>query len=186
MVLPNLLSIAAVLFLLATATRSLLATLIGVIAFIVLLSIAKLLTQDVNNHALAAILDPFGGRTLQIVTRYWAPEQINRQLPPLAGLLLFNRLLWSGVAGGSVGGHREGLVVGVLGAVAGAALGNAVERGVTKEQAVEILLQLRNGERRAIVQAQGNENWIAGEPVIVVTTGGKSRVVRAPATTRTN
>jgi ABC-type transport system involved in multi-copper enzyme maturation permease subunit len=98
MVLPNLLFIAAVLFLLATATRSLLATLIGVIAFIVLLSIAKLLTLDVNHHALAAILDPFGSRTLQIVTRYWAPEQINRQLPPLAGLLLFNRLLWSGVA----------------------------------------------------------------------------------------
>ncbi len=98
MVLPNLLFIAAVLFLLATATRSLLATLIGVIAFIVLLSIARLLTQDVNHHALAAILDPFGSRTLQIVTRYWAPEQINRQLPPLRGLLLFNRLLWSGVA----------------------------------------------------------------------------------------
>ena len=98
MLLPNLLFIAAVLFLLATATRSLLATLIGVIAFIVLLSVAKLLTQDVNNHALAAVLDPFGSRTLQIVTRYWAPEQINRQLPPLAGLLLFNRLLWSGVA----------------------------------------------------------------------------------------
>lgn len=91
-----------------------------------------------------------------------------------------------GVAGGSVGGHREGLVVGVLGAVAGAALGNAVERGVTKEQAVEILLQLRNGERRAIVQAQGNENWVSGEPVIIVTTGGKARVVRAPAATRTN
>jgi len=98
MVLPNLLFIAAVLFLLATATRSLLATLIGVIAFIVLLSIARLLTQDVSHHALAAILDPFGGRTLQIVTRYWTPEQINRQLPPLRGLLLFNRLLWSGGA----------------------------------------------------------------------------------------
>ncbi|MEW9572071.1 ABC transporter permease/M1 family aminopeptidase [Rhodanobacter sp. Si-c] len=98
MVLPNLLFIAAVLFLLATATRSLLATLIGVIAFIVLLSIARLLTQDVSHHALAAILDPFGGRTLQIATRYWTPEQINRQLPPLHGLLLFNRLLWTGVA----------------------------------------------------------------------------------------
>ncbi|HEX8778901.1 MAG TPA: hypothetical protein VF738_12360, partial [Rhodanobacter sp.] len=98
MVLPNLLFIASVLFLLATATRSLLATLIGVIAFLVLISIAKLLTQDVNNHVLAALLDPFGGRTLQIVTRYWTPEQINRQLPPLAGLLLFNRMLWGGVA----------------------------------------------------------------------------------------
>ncbi|WP_423598997.1 glycine zipper 2TM domain-containing protein [Roseateles sp. MS654] len=90
-----------------------------------------------------------------------------------------------GVAGGSVGGSREGVIVGVLGAVAGAAIGNAVERSATKEQAVEILLQLRNGERRAIVQAQGNENWVSGEPVIIVTTGGKSRVVRAPAANRT-
>ncbi len=91
-----------------------------------------------------------------------------------------------GVAGGSVGGSREGVIVGVLGAVAGAAIGNAVERGTTKEQAVEILLQLRNGERRAIVQAQGNENFASGEPVIIVTTGGKSRVMRAPPATRTN
>ncbi|WP_377157203.1 glycine zipper 2TM domain-containing protein [Roseateles sp. UC29_93] len=91
-----------------------------------------------------------------------------------------------GVAGGSVGGSREGVIVGVLGAVAGAALGNAVERSTTKEQAVEILLQLRNGERRAIVQAQGNENFASGEPVIIVTTGGKSRVMRAPQATRTN
>ncbi|HEX7731575.1 MAG TPA: M1 family aminopeptidase [Rhodanobacter sp.] len=98
MVLPNLLFIAAALFLLATATRSLLATLIGVLAFIVLLSIARLLTQDVNHYTLAAILDPFGSRTLQIVTRYWAPEQTNHRLPPLHGLLLFNRLLWTGVA----------------------------------------------------------------------------------------
>ncbi|WP_416761099.1 glycine zipper 2TM domain-containing protein [Roseateles sp. So40a] len=91
-----------------------------------------------------------------------------------------------GVAGGSVGGSREGVIVGVLGAVAGAALGNAVERSATKEQAVEILLQLRNGERRAIVQAQANENFTSGEPVIIVTTGGKSRVMRAPPATRTN
>ena len=98
MLLPNLLFIAALLFLLATATRSLLATLIGVIAFIVLLSVAKLLTQDVNHHALAAILDPFGNRTLQIVTRYWSADQLNRQLPALDGLLLFNRLLWTGIA----------------------------------------------------------------------------------------
>lgn len=87
------------------------------------------------------------------------------------------------IAGGSVGGHREGLVVGVLGAVAGAALGNAVERSTTKEDAVELLLQMRNGERRAIVQAKGNEVWQPGEPVILVTTGGRTRVMRAPATT---
>ncbi|UXH77356.1 glycine zipper 2TM domain-containing protein [Roseateles amylovorans] len=90
-----------------------------------------------------------------------------------------------GVAGSTVGGSREGLIVGVLGAVAGAAIGNATERGVTREDAVEILLQMRNGERRAIVQAKGNETLQPGEPVIIVNTGGKTRVMRAPAATRT-
>ncbi|MDT9000229.1 glycine zipper 2TM domain-containing protein [Paucibacter sp. APW11] len=88
------------------------------------------------------------------------------------------------VAGSSVGGRREGQVVGVLGAVAGAVIGNAIERSATKEEAVEILVQLRNGERRAIVQSKGNETLVPGEPVILVTTGGKTRVSRAPVVTQ--
>jgi len=87
-----------------------------------------------------------------------------------------------GVAGSSVGGRRESIAVGVLGAVAGAVVGNAIERSATREEAIEILLQLRNGDRRAIVQAKGNENFQPGDPVIIVTTGGRSRVNRAPAT----
>lgn len=85
-----------------------------------------------------------------------------------------------GVAGSSVGGRRESVVVGVLGALAGAVAGNAIERAGTREDAVEILLQLPGGERRAIVQAQGNENLVAGDAVILVTTGGKTRVTKAP------
>jgi outer membrane lipoprotein SlyB len=88
-----------------------------------------------------------------------------------------------GVAGSTVGGHREGAVVGVLGAVAGAVVGNAVERMGTREEAVEILVQLRNGERRAIVQAKGNETLAPGDAVILVSTGGKTRVSRAQAVT---
>ena len=84
------------------------------------------------------------------------------------------------VAGASVGGRREGLVIGVIGAVVGGMIGNAVERDVTRENAVEILVQLRNGERRSIVQAIGRETLVAGDPVILVTTGGRTRVSRAP------
>ena len=51
----------------------------------------------------------------------------------------------------------------------------------TREDAVEILVQLRNGERRAIVQAKGNETLQPGDAVILVSTGGKTRVSRAPA-----
>jgi len=86
------------------------------------------------------------------------------------------------IAGGSLGsGRRDNAVGSVLGAVAGAVVGNAIERSTTREQAVEVLVQLRNGERRAIVQAQGSEELRAGDPVIIVTTGGKVRVTRAPA-----
>lgn len=88
-----------------------------------------------------------------------------------------------GVAGSSVGGSREGVIIGVLGAVAGAVIGNAVERNATREEAVEVLVQLRNGERRSIVQAKAGETLLAGDNVVLVTTGGKTRVTRAPAPT---
>ena len=86
-----------------------------------------------------------------------------------------------GVAGSSIGGHRDSIVGGVLGAVVGGVIGNAVERGTTRENAVEILVQLRNGERRAVIQAVGAESYAVGEPVVLVTTAGRTRVARAPS-----
>ena len=64
--------------------------------------------------------------------------------------------------------------------VAGAMAGNAIERMGTREEALEVIVQLRNGERRAIVQAKGSEMLAAGDPVIIVTTGNKVRVSKAP------
>ncbi|MDP2007463.1 MAG: glycine zipper 2TM domain-containing protein [Rubrivivax sp.] len=85
-----------------------------------------------------------------------------------------------GVAGASVGGSREAVVVGILGAVVGGVIGNAVERSSTREEAVEILVQLKNGDRRSVVQARAAETFNAGDPVILVTTGGRVRVTKAP------
>ncbi len=87
-----------------------------------------------------------------------------------------------GAIGGSAGSsvQREAQVLGVLAGVAGAAAGNVIERFSTKEEALEILVQLKGGERRAIVQAKGNEVLVAGDVVILVTTGGKVRVTKAP------
>lgn len=90
-----------------------------------------------------------------------------------------------GVVGGLAGygagaNQREGQIVGVLAAVAGAVAGNAIERVSTREDALEILVQLKNGNRRAIVQAKGTEVFASGDPVILVTTAGKVRVAKAP------
>ena len=87
-----------------------------------------------------------------------------------------------GVAGSSRGNSRESIALGVLGAVVGGVIGNTVERATTKEDALEILVQLKSGERRSVVQAKGDENLQAGDAVILVSTGGKVRVTKAPAT----
>jgi outer membrane lipoprotein SlyB len=87
---------------------------------------------------------------------------------------------------GAIGGYggsgvqREAQVLGVLAGVAGAAAGNVIERFSTREEAVEILVQLKNGERRAIVQAKAAEVFVGGDAVIIVTTGSKIRVTKAP------
>ena len=85
-----------------------------------------------------------------------------------------------GIAGSSVGGSREALVVGVIGAVVGGVIGNATERAATREDGLEILVQLRNGDRRSVVQARAAEIFTPGDPVILVTTGGRVRVTKAP------
>ena len=99
-----------------------------------------------------------------------------------------------GIAGSNVGGPRTGGIVGIAGAVVGGLIGNAVERDATQRQAVEILLQLKNGDRRAelqlkngdrraVVQGVGGDVFAVGDPVILVTTGGRTRVMHAPPVT---
>lgn len=87
-----------------------------------------------------------------------------------------------GLAGSSRSSGRESAALGVIGAVVGGVVGNAVERAATKEEALEILVQLKSGERRSVVQAKGDEKIQPGDAVILVTTGGKVRVTKAPAT----
>jgi outer membrane lipoprotein SlyB len=85
-----------------------------------------------------------------------------------------------GVAAANAASYHNSGWAGFVGAIAGGLLGNAVERSATTQNAVELLLQMRNGERRSIVQATGSEAWMVGEPVVLVTTGGRTRVTRAP------
>ncbi len=85
-----------------------------------------------------------------------------------------------GIAGSNVGGPRTGGIVGIAGAVVGGLIGNAVERDATQRQGVEILLQLKNGDRRSVIQGAGGDVFAAGDPVMLITTGGRTRVVHAP------
>ncbi len=94
LVIPNLLFIAALMFALATLTRSMLYTYLGAIAFVVLLEVAESLTENLDARWIGAMIDPFGGSALHEITRYWSAQDNNTRLPPLSGWLLANRALW--------------------------------------------------------------------------------------------
>jgi ABC-2 type transport system permease protein len=95
---PTLFVMSAGFFALATATRSMLATYVGVIAFLMLYFMAiGYLSRPEFVHA-AALIDPFGIGAVQLAGRYWTAIERNTQIPSLTGYLLWNRLLWVGAA----------------------------------------------------------------------------------------
>lgn len=98
--LPTLLITAAIFFALATFTRSMLWSNVGAVALMVMFFAARSATRNdpVWEHV-AAVLDPFGISALSYATKYWTTFERNTFLPSLDGVLLANRLLWTGIAG---------------------------------------------------------------------------------------
>ena len=99
-VLPTLLLMGAGFFALATATRSMMWTYLGVVAFFVLFVTSRVLLSDPAHETLATLTDPFGLSALRQTTKYWTAADRNTMLPPLAGMVLYNRLIWLTVAVG--------------------------------------------------------------------------------------
>jgi hypothetical protein len=99
MALPNLFVHAAIFFALATITRSMMATYLGVIGFVSAFFVLQgsFVDRPQLRNAVA-LADPFAARALSDATRYWTIAERNVRLPDFAGLLLYNRLLWIGIA----------------------------------------------------------------------------------------
>jgi ABC-2 type transport system permease protein len=102
-VLPNLLFVGALLFCVAVATRSMLATYIGVIAFFAMTVVTGTLTADLDTRWIGALLDPFGGNAISDHVRYWSVSERNLGIPSVDGVLLLNRFLWLAVSVGLLG-----------------------------------------------------------------------------------
>ena len=98
LVIPNLLIAGVLFFSLAALTRSMLYTYAGLVGFFVAYAVSTILTQDIQNETLASLLDPFGLAAFSIATRYWTVFEKNSMIGPTDGLLLYNRLLWLGIA----------------------------------------------------------------------------------------
>ncbi len=88
---------AAVLFAVAVLARNEIVSFVAALILLTGYGVAGALLQDIQHEKIAALLDPFGIRAFDLVTRYWTVAEKNSIAVGFTGLLLWNRLLWIGV-----------------------------------------------------------------------------------------
>ena len=98
--LPNIIFSSAVIFAVAVLVRSTVASFITAVVIMVASGVAGNFMSEMDNQDLAAMLDPFGGTAFELITRYWTVDDKNTLLLPMHGVLLWNRILWLGMAAG--------------------------------------------------------------------------------------
>jgi ABC-type transport system involved in multi-copper enzyme maturation permease subunit len=101
LVVPSVMLTTAIFFGVGALSRNLFVIYTQGMALLVLYNISGSITANLENRQLASLLDPFGLSTVAEVTRYWTVAEQNSRLIPLAGDILWNRLLWSAVAIGT-------------------------------------------------------------------------------------
>ncbi len=96
---PNLILSSALLFSLATVTRSMLASYIGVLVLVMgYLAVSIVASADPDNLVIAARYEPLGTAAIGEATRYWTSAEMNTRLIPFEGNLLFNRIFTLGLS----------------------------------------------------------------------------------------
>jgi len=97
--LPNLVLCSAMLFSLATVTRSMLASYIGVLVLVMgYLTVNIVLSSEPSLQDTVARYEPLGTGAIAEISRYWTAAEMNSRLIPLEGNLLFNRVFVLGLA----------------------------------------------------------------------------------------
>jgi ABC-2 type transport system permease protein len=98
--LPALLLTSTVFFALATVTRSMMWTYVGVIGFLVLWIIAGIALDRPEYETAAAYWEPLGTAAFGLATKYWTASERNSLTPALTGALLFNRVFTLALSAG--------------------------------------------------------------------------------------
>ena len=96
--LPDTFFTAAILFAVAVVWRREIACFIAAILLLAGRAVTAQLLQAPHWDHIRSLFDPFGVNTFGVVTKYWTVADKNTLSASFSGLLLWNRLLWSGVA----------------------------------------------------------------------------------------
>jgi aminopeptidase N len=96
--LPTVFLTSALFFSLATATRSMMATYLGVVALLMVWSGALAVTDKPELERLMAVVEPFGLGAYSFVSKYWTVAERNSLNVPMTGIVLLSRAIWMAVA----------------------------------------------------------------------------------------
>ena len=97
-VLPNVILFGAIVFAVVTFTRNIAAGFITVVMLMLVQGIVANILSDPDLRYLSALIDPFGEQAANYYTKYWTVAEQNEQLLPVTGVIIYNRLIWLGVA----------------------------------------------------------------------------------------
>ena len=127
-VIPNALFGGGILFAVAALTRSTLYSFISAMILLVAYIVSGNIIGDIDNEALAALVDPFGLRPFALITKYWTVEDKNTMSIGLfhSGWVI-NRFMWIAI----------GLLILVLGYFRFSFAERKSRKKVKKEESVE-------------------------------------------------
>jgi aminopeptidase N len=95
---PTLFLCACMFFTLATVTRSMMGSYVGLIVFLVLYFVLSGIFNRPEHEDIVRLLEPYGIGAIFQETRYWTAAERNMQVPAIAEQWLINRAIWMGVA----------------------------------------------------------------------------------------
>ena len=102
LVLPNLFIMSVLLFTVSTVTRKNLYAYVFVVLLYVFFAVSSSLTSSQMFSVPPILLDLYAVSTLQFLTQYWTPYELNTLSLPVSGMLLSNRLVWIGISVGLI------------------------------------------------------------------------------------
>ncbi|SEE35365.1 ABC-2 type transport system permease protein [Tenacibaculum sp. MAR_2010_89] len=97
-IIPNVLLFGVIVFGVVTFSRNIAAGFITVLLLMFVQGVADSLLSNPDNRFWSALFDPFGGQAANYYTRYWTVAEQNELILPFKGVIIYNRLLWLGIA----------------------------------------------------------------------------------------
>lgn len=95
---PNVIISGVLLFGLAIIFRNNIVSFVGAMLILVFYAVSSIFTADIQKEWLANLLDPFGSKPFDIMSKYMTVDEKNTTAVTLHGDILTNRIIWLGIS----------------------------------------------------------------------------------------